>query len=405
MAIEIAQNRFTTMTPSNAAAGVWDIVVVGAGPAGSIAATCAARQGLRVLLLDRQTPPRDKPCGGCLNAAAVEILSSLGLLSELKNIDPAPLTLFRFRNGPRRLTLPFSGMSIARDQFDAMLVRHALEAGAEFLAPAFVRQTELQSDRRTIMAHCGELNIVIHSKVVICASGLGSAWLQSAAALDDQIKASSSIGLSTTVETADPAFDRGSLEMIVADCGYAGIVRQTATRLHIGACVRRDALATLGAKELVTQILLSAGMRIPELEGAHWHGTPHLTHRRRAVAIERLFVIGDAAGYSEPFTGEGVAWALASGALVAGLAIEGVNGWRGELTRRWQEQYRLSIQRRQRWSLLLRHALRGRLSRKLLVAALQQFPRATEALLAELSASYLVQASVDGHMRPLEFPS
>ena len=61
---------------------VWDAVVIGAGPAGTMAACSIGDRGLSVLLIDRQTFPRKKVCGGCLSAAAIELLAQSGLLSS-----------------------------------------------------------------------------------------------------------------------------------------------------------------------------------------------------------------------------------------------------------------------------------------------------------------------------------
>src|SRR5262249_61026451 len=71
---------------------------------------------------------------------------------------------------------------------------------------------------------------------------------------------------------------------------------------------------------------------------------PALTRQARRRAAERVFVIGDAAGYVEPFTGEGMAWALASGAAVVPLAAA---EWRPELMREWAARYRDVVSRRQ----------------------------------------------------------
>jgi flavin-dependent dehydrogenase len=66
-----------------------------------------------------------------------------------------------------------------------------------------------------------------------------------------------------------------------------------------------------------------------------WRGTPALTRSARRLAAERVFVLGDAAGYIEPFTGEGMAWALTSAAAVAPLAARAAAHWRPTLAREW----------------------------------------------------------------------
>ena len=84
----------STLSPAEAATRVWDAVVVGAGPAGSAAALAGARAGLRVLLVDRSVFPRDKVCGGCLNASAVESLGLLGLRTLPERLKGRRLSRF-----------------------------------------------------------------------------------------------------------------------------------------------------------------------------------------------------------------------------------------------------------------------------------------------------------------------
>jgi hypothetical protein len=69
---------------------------------------------------------------------------------------------------------------------------------------------------------------------------------------------------------------------------------------------------------------------------ANWHGTPPLTSRPSRVAAERLFVIGDASGYVEPFSGEGMATALETARAVAPLAAAAVREWRPSLATEWE---------------------------------------------------------------------
>src|SRR5262249_54358037 len=95
-------------------------------------------------------------------------------------------------------------------------------------------------------------------------------------------------------------------------------------------------------------ILTRAGLpTVPGLTELSWKGTPHLTRRAPRLGGERLFVLGDAAGYVEPFTGEGIAWALSAATLVAPLAQRGPRDWSPTLANRWQAIYRWQVAHRQ----------------------------------------------------------
>ena len=91
-----------TLTLEQAAGRTWPVVVVGAGPAGAVAAGLIARAGSRVLLVDRSTFPRAKVCGCCLNGRALAALADAGLGDLPARLGAVPLTAFRARGGRAR---------------------------------------------------------------------------------------------------------------------------------------------------------------------------------------------------------------------------------------------------------------------------------------------------------------
>ena len=100
-----------------------------------------------------------------------------------------------------------------------------------------------------------------------------------------------------------------------------------------------------------------------------------MTRQAPKLGDERVFVLGDAAGYIEPFTGEGMAWALAGGTLVAPLALEACrNGWDDSLLARWTATYRRTVSRRQFVCRLTADLLRRRFTTSLLVRTLGTLP-------------------------------
>ena len=140
MAVSLAADLETfvtiaaTLDLSGAARRSWDVAVVGAGPAGAMAARELARRGCSVLLIDRSSFPRWKVCGCCLNGHALTLLQEVGLGAMLATSGAVPLTAIRLASAGRSASVPLSGgMVLSRESFDAALIYAAIEAGADFL--------------------------------------------------------------------------------------------------------------------------------------------------------------------------------------------------------------------------------------------------------------------------------
>jgi menaquinone-9 beta-reductase len=97
---------------------------------------------------------------------------------------------------------------------------------------------------------------------------------------------------------------------------------------------------------------------LPDTQRSSWHGTLPLTRHNPLLAGWRLFVLGDAAGYVEPFTGEGIAWALTAAVAVAPLAEQARAAWDPRLATLWHRRYDVLIRRRQRLCRMLSGVLK-----------------------------------------------
>ena len=86
--------------------------------------------------------------------------------------------------------------------------------------------------------------------------------------------------------------------------------------------------------------MLADAPHLPQLNELQWKGTRHLTCRALRCGEHRLLKVGDAVGYVEPFTGEGIEWALASALRVAPIAMEALRDWDDRLVSRWQAEHR-----------------------------------------------------------------
>ncbi len=332
--------------------GDWDAIVVGAGPAGSIAARELARRGRSVLLLDKVTFPRPKVCGCCLNVAALAALRSVGLSDLPARCGAVPLRGVKLAVGGRMadVRLP-GGVALSREAFDAALVQEAIAAGVTFQPGVIVQPGQLTP------------------RVLIVANGLSSQLVPERPRVADN----SRIGAGVIADEAPSFYDPGRIFMAVGRGGYVGLVRLEDSRLDIAAAFDPSFIRqALGLGQAASRILHEAGFpTIANLEALPWRGTPMLTRTARQVAGERWFAIGDAAGYVEPFTGEGMAWALASGAAVAPIAA---HEWSPASAVAWKQTHARLIRRRQRLCRVVARVLRSPMLSRWVVRVLAMAP-------------------------------
>ena len=119
-----------------------DVVIVGAGPAGAVAAAVLARAGARVRIVDRATFPRDKLCGDTINPGTFAVLERLGMADTLVAKSLAISGMVVTGEG-QAITAPYPdglcGRALVRRELDAALVAHAIDAGAQFDSAVAVR--------------------------------------------------------------------------------------------------------------------------------------------------------------------------------------------------------------------------------------------------------------------------
>ncbi|WP_020474005.1 NAD(P)/FAD-dependent oxidoreductase [Zavarzinella formosa] len=339
---------------TQAAAKRWDVVVVGAGPAGTLTARGIAQTGASVLLVERAAFPRYKVCGCCLNPRSIELLGTAGLGSLLKEAGATPLHGVTIAAGGRRsaVALP-AGFALSRQVFDAALVEAAIKTGVDFLpqTPAKL-EPSTNADHRLVTFRQGSQETVVEARFVVDASGLGG---KLAADLADEVSPNSRIGAGVMIDHAEDDYPPGIIHMACGKDGYVGLVRVEAGRLDVATAFDPAAVKEAGGLgPLAVRILAEAGFpAVAGLEDMPWKGTPFLTRRRESLAEERVFRIGDAAGYVEPFTGEGMAWALASAVSVVPILQRGLSGDTNGLAGEWVRAYQRQVARRQmicRWT-------------------------------------------------------
>jgi flavin-dependent dehydrogenase len=363
----------------------YDCVVVGAGPAGALAAREVARRGKTVLIVDKATFPRYKVCGCCLSASALATLARCGLGSLPDELGATELTRLKVGAGARELQLPLvDGRSVSRNAFDAALVAYAITAGADFLpstnvsvrTPVSVAAAydaagsgrgrsgqmaeEPSHEMRRLHLGVGDEGREITGAVVIVADGLAGTALGEHAKFGVTVRGGSRVGTGAVSAEAQEFYEPATIYMAYSPHGYLGLVRLENGQTDIAAAITTPYLRSCGKASAAAEgILRTTGWPVPtDLHTIEWKGTVPLTRRRNRVAADRIFVIGDAASYVEPFTGEGIAWALQSALEVAPLAVQGATHWNEDLIWRWEHTYRRSIRTKQQPTAMVAELLR-----------------------------------------------
>jgi flavin-dependent dehydrogenase len=341
-----------TLRLQEAARSTWDVVVVGAGPAGAMAARELARRRWAVLLIDRASFPRGKVCGCCLNAHALATLQAVGLRARIAAAGAAPLHGIRLAAAGRVAQVPLSGgVALSRHALDAALVDTAIEAGAVFLPRtlAALEPRSVYSNVRWLELRQETMRASVAARVVLAADGLSGQLAARAGVSEVSATDGARIGAGVVVAAAPTFYAPGLIYMACGRHGYLGLVRLEDDRLNLAAAFDPCWMRSLGGPgQAAVRMLAEVGWPdVPNLAEQSWRGTPTLMRQARRRAAERLFLIGDAAGYIEPFTGEGMAWALAAGRAIAPLAARAAHHWRPQLAPQWEATYRRLLGRRQ----------------------------------------------------------
>jgi len=352
----------STTTIRSAADASWDVVVVGGGPAGAIAAREIARFGASVLLIDKSKFPRYKVCGGCLNQRALSTLKHVGLERLPQQCGAKRTNHFVLAAAKRRAKLRLAdGASLSRSALDAAMVAAAIDSGVHFLAATTANLGPPQRHSRLVLLSSSKARGTVQARVVLAADGLGGRLLASGQPADTWISSGSRIGAGAIGAASHSNYKTASIYMACGAGGYVGLVRVENDQLNIAAALAPDFVKRSGGiASAAGHVIREAGL--PDLDGLAnlpWRGTPHLTRSTPRLARYRTLALGDATGYVEPFTGEGMAWALEAGVAVAPIALDGLRSWTPELVRRWYRDQRRRISGR--WicrtlSLVTRHS-------------------------------------------------
>jgi len=319
-----------------------DVLVAGAGPAGATAARTLAAAGARVLLIDKARFPRNKPCGGGISVRALKRFPWLG--AAMRDIDVHPVSRLHLE-GSDGVVLEMASpdpsmMLIRRVEFDHALVRDAQRAGATLGEGFEITQAAVDAEGVTLRARDGRQ---LRARTVIAADGVHSvvakrlgvnaAWPARSIAIDMMEETPVDTLRSERPDVLWVSYGYGGLD------GYAYVfpkvhhvnvgvgclvshykdgVREPPYAMQsqlVGDLVARGALHGRSDRRCFTPFLIPVGGPLP---------------RAHHVASGRVLFAGDAGGFVNAFTAEGIYYAMISGELAARAVLTaGTSGGAG----------------------------------------------------------------------------
>ena len=308
----------------------YDVIVVGAGPAGTIAAHNCAEMGFNTLLLEKFKLPREKPCGGAVMYRALRMVHG----KVPRNLIERRIFGLRFLlangKGAEFISDKLIGITVFRDRFDEFLAKRAIRAGADFLEDARVVHASVSSDSATVKIANGR---EFKGRFLLGADGVNSIVSRSLG-LRPKRKNLLKIGLGMEAD-----FHVGEDGVLKATNGNPSVLEICPVENRIsygwvfpkkehlaigiaGAALHMQSLRSdfdefCRATENRLDIPLELEKRRTFFIGGDGLGSKNIT--------ERAILIGDAAGFVDPLMGEGIAYAMQSGAFAASVISKAIS--------------------------------------------------------------------------------
>lgn len=295
---------------------MYDVIIAGAGPAGSAAARTAAKLGLDALVIEKEIFPRYKPCGGALSERAISYLD-FPLPGDICEREITGIrmhyrdNMIEAHKGYRLMTL------VTRSSFDHLMLQKALDAGAQAIMGRKVKGYEEKGDRVKIYTNDG----VYLSRYLVIASGCQDLLKKTIRGHDrnDQY----GVCLVAEIPEDDGKINRQMHGIVdihfgVVSMGYGWIFPHKGYySVGIGGIASR----LKRPRELMADFLRKNGFSGDYR--LHGHLIPFEGIDRR-LASQRVLLAGDSAGFVDAFTGEGISYAMRSGQLASEVIAEGL---------------------------------------------------------------------------------
>ena len=346
----------------------FDVIIIGAGPAGSSAAILLSRGGWAVALVEKHIFPRRKVCGECIAASNLPLLDALGIGTEIRAIAGPELRKIAIMHGDQIIfsDLPESnlenhpwGRALGRETLDSLMLEQARLCGAIVFQPCTVKSINGEAGDWSCEVKDLQSNalFILQATVLIAAHGSWESIQSDRPQRRLARKASDLFAFKANFSNA--VLDEGLLSVFSFDGGYGGIVLADGGLTTLACCIRRDRLENyrLANPKLrvgnLVELLLKRECRGVHfaLQGAtiedNWLTVGPLDPGVRLKSKNDMFRIGNAAGEAHPIIGEGISMALQSAWLLCAQLLNTTHSaqpnnpeWQHEIQRRYVRSWR-----------------------------------------------------------------
>ena len=306
----------------------FDVAIVGAGPAGSSTAITLARQGFSVALIDRAIFPRDKLCGDFLNPINWPLLNELSVKDEIIACPHEEITRFRLTtaNGADAVSLlpaqdgQSFGVGLKRFYLDQALLERAERLGALVQQGVKVTGVEANSHGWRVEFDEDGTRGSARAKLLVAADGRNSFIAQRLRMAPLRRKNAAAVGFQVHLKNVPQL--RNSVEIHQFAGGYAGLARVDEHTANLCFTISPGLLGRSPSFEKLRQHWLYGnrylhGLLVDAEPVSALRSVCPVYFSSRRFGGERFLLVGDAAGVTEPVTGEGIYFALRSGQLAA----------------------------------------------------------------------------------------
>lgn len=305
----------------------YDAAVIGAGPAGSVAALHLAKKGFNVCIIEKKSFPRETLCGEFISREVTQILDLLGLQKNFLKLCPNPIHRFKlvFTNGKTLASgLNFTGYGLSRSAFDNFMLKQAQKEGAKILQPLEVKEIKRLSDGYRLSLQRDNNQISLLARNVIAAYGRQSTLDRRLSREFAGVKSHMNGVKLHIPEKYTPGFPPDEIHIYAGDRIYCGINRVDEGKITI--CFLEDRSTFEAPPKVNLKHLIETNHSLRDIftseifdviDSFPIYGTGNIYFGKRNLVENGILMAGDASGVIAPLAGDGIAMACQSARLAS----------------------------------------------------------------------------------------